>query len=646
MLIRLSLFAVIITTLDLTQGLENNVKGNLLHISKIREDDFQLYWYSADYGTTQNYTVTLHEKIDGCNATEYHIHCKTDSCGFSLSEYCQTLPCTDIIVMVGGNDIYSEQIKFNTAPSITELQNIKLQVNGSIAEVIWNSEKNNPESICATKARIKMKVNGITNGKPEIVDTELDQENNNISIELDPCDTGPVDAYITYVTILEEYDTSATDHERADNDFTGVGIEEPPETSGGDISCSIQASWHSVCDKVDDYFLTWDDGEIDEISNLNDTSYIIHGLKAGNCTVCVSANYENALIGEKLCSVVYVEKVTPEATKVDKLGLENDSSNELTVQWTGPDTKSCKVVDGFHITWQKDGEDSIIGSWNVSSEDTQYTITGLTECTLYEVKVQAFSDIGEGPAGSMSGGTGATTEAPVVTINNATSSTLYIKWDYDSPEECKLSQFIIKWKSTNSSDETHEVNSDEIDYTIQDLICNTDYTITVIAKLAGDLPIDSEPVVGLTNDEVPEQIQNVTVSADKIEPTHLSVSWSEAPYHCLGSLQGYKLSWEVDGKTYTNDTDASCNTYVITGLEQCTTYQVTVIGVSTAGEGPKKTKSGKTSGDCKTAETTTTTSKTSPPTTPTTGGAGNIFPQNVLVLSVIALFLGILPINW
>ncbi|CAL4085832.1 unnamed protein product, partial [Meganyctiphanes norvegica] len=411
MSVKLCVLFLITTTVAQTQGFVNGANDEIsvkiksaetpqIYVRDISETDFKVEWYSANFGNGKAHNYTILNTIEGCNANEIDIQCKIDICKHYISEYCNGIsPCTDVTLSVRDNDdgITSEQLKFNTAPHVEELENMTIEVNGIVATVTWNSESDtNQDSRCATKAKIEISVDGTTI-EEHLYNTVIGQPNT-VQVDLDPCEGGPVDAYIKYVTISGEFDTESAVHKRADGEFPGIGIEEPPLWEPGDVSCSIKVSWQSNCTKVDYYILTLD---YDEPLSLNETSHTIPDMEPGNHIVCVSAYYENDLIGEELCRITNVQPVLPGATKIDKLGLEDDSNNELTVLWTGPNTQGCPLMDGFHITWRKAEQASIIGHKDTLREDTKYTITGLNSSTMYEVKVQAYSDIGIGPAGYM-----------------------------------------------------------------------------------------------------------------------------------------------------------------------------------------------------------------------------------------------------
>ncbi|CAL4105287.1 unnamed protein product, partial [Meganyctiphanes norvegica] len=463
------------------------------------------------------------------------------------------------------------------------------EVNGTVATVIWNSESdNNQESSCATIALVEVKVNGISEGKPVYINTVLGNTNT-VKVDLDPCDPGEVDAYITYVTLIEEYETDATYHTRADGEFPGIGIEEPPMAEPGDVSCSIKASWHSVCNKVDDYALTLDVGEPLSLSN---TSYTIPDLESGNYTVCVSAYYENTLIGEEFCNDAYVEPVPPGPTKIDTLEFKNDSKEELIVTWTGPDTADCGIVDGFNINWRKPGEGSFIGNWSASSEDTQYIIKGLNQCTMYEVKVEAFSSIGQGPAGYMNATTSQVPPGPTkidtLEFKNDSKDELIVTWTGPDTADCGIVDgFNINWRKPGEDSIIGNWNASSED---------TQYTITGLNQCTMyEVKVEAFSSIG----QGPAGYMNTNTSQDM--PSHQSRNFS-----FYSPVSGQGIAWNTfscigckpvdifnipektgEGSIIGNWNASSKDTqYTIIGLNQCTMYEVKVEAFSGIGLGP------------------------------------------------------------
>ncbi|MXW18572.1 MAG: hypothetical protein F4123_04665 [Gemmatimonadetes bacterium] len=187
--------------------------------------------------------------------------------------------------------------------------------------------------------------------------------------------------------------------------------------------------------------------------------------------------------------VVLVKLFTNPPDKVT--GLEVTSANgQLELTWDKP-----PAAEGFKVQWKSgsetfddapgDGREAIIND----EDTTSYTIPGLTNGTLYMIRVIATNDVGDGEPSDVANGMPLTTPGKVTGLTvTAGDGGLGLTWTRPS----LAFGYRVQWKSggqtfSNADTDNREdvlPEGDSTSHTITGLTNGTEYTVRVIATNA------------------------------------------------------------------------------------------------------------------------------------------------------------------
>ena len=274
-------------------------------------------------------------------------------------------------------------------------------------------------------------------------------------------------------------------------------------------------------------------------------------------------------------------------------------NEELLVTWAAPSNNGGATVTSYVVQWTESG-----GSFTDEATVTglQHTITGLTNDTVYDVRVIAVNSEGRGTPSaaesesptadvvpSISAATvpeaNVTESGATVTVSIAnsdgTSLDVYVRYRTTTPEGA--------WSDTQ--DESTDTES--VDITLTELDANTEYEVQ--ASLDSAFPDDATVSVTFTTaSTVPGAPQNVSVTEGRGE---LMVTW-EAPEDDGGSpITGYAVQWKSGDEEFDSSREAQVDsetlTYTIADLSNEVEYTVQVLAVNDNGQSePSDTATG------------------------------------------------------
>ncbi|XP_063870793.1 receptor-type tyrosine-protein phosphatase H-like [Scylla paramamosain] len=263
-----------------------------------------------------------------------------------------------------------------------------------------------------------------------------------------------------------------------------------------------------------------------------------------------------------------------------ELNISSPAPTELFATWTFEN----KDTSYFEVRWNPPAEDH---ASSATTNATWYIIASLTPCTRYTVCVTAL-DLANYTLGLSSNQT-ATTATPATNVSLVAvdavaneSSLLDISWKtQDDLSNCSTN-FSVTWARLGDTMVDKAFTTD-LQYTIVGLEAFTSYNVCVATCLA-DAP--NYPVCGIntTKEDVPGRPANVTAKAAGAEA--LWVGW-EQPVEPNGVVTSYTLIW-THAATYLSDTlhvNGNTTAAVISGLQPCTNYTITVSAATAAGSG-------------------------------------------------------------
>ena len=392
----------------------------------------------------------------------------------------------------------------------------------------------------------------------------------------------------TYRIVVEAVDTS-DNKEQAE----AVAVTTTKDTTAPDAPTNVMASditatglkitWDASADnvKVAGYNLYYQ-GENAELTLINqdgvieETEYTLTGLTPETTYQIVVEAVDEAgnIARAQAVEVVTLEDTeAPDAPTNVKASEVTETSAKIT--WT-ESTDNVEVA-GYNLYYQ--GEDQELTLINTAGviEETEYTLTGLTPETTYQIVVEAVDEAGNiARARAVEVVTLEDTEAPDAPTNvkasEITETSAKITWTASTDN--------IKVAGYNIYVDDVQVNRDLVtgtEYTLTDLKAGSTYKVVVEAVDTSNNTQKSEAgtvkTVDTTSPSVPSEVTVGNITHNSAELT-----WQESTDNV--GVSGYNI--------YLNDKKVNGETvkelkYELTGLEADTEYRVKVEAVDEAG---------------------------------------------------------------
>ncbi|XP_053379339.1 contactin-3-like [Mercenaria mercenaria] len=299
----------------------------------------------------------------------------------------------------------------------------------------------------------------------------------------------------------------------------------------------------------------------------------------------------------------------------DNLGGGDGSEGTLYISWTPlPPSEHCGPGIGYRVYWKPKENQTVFGqSWKeevINGNLGEYTaMVGVENYYLpYEVKVQAFNDLGDGPNTTVQvvySAMGIPSIVPMITGSSGVNiSTIIVYWDPipDDREHVKgrIGGYTIQyyWNDQGCNPMTgcevtnlrnRNIWGQASEVMLIDLEMNSEFFFRLqVFNSAGRGP-KGEWRRGETATWAPLNYPRfVTITSHG--PHSVSVSWQGVMTTVNEEIiTGYKVKWwEVQSDIRNaNETlsDLLQNTVVVHGLQRKTVYQLRVQGVSAGGDG-------------------------------------------------------------
>ncbi|XP_042225422.1 phosphatidylinositol phosphatase PTPRQ-like [Homarus americanus] len=348
-----------------------------------------------------------------------------------------------------------------------------------------------------------------------------------------------------------------------------------------DNSSQLFVNWtaaQGVGNCVVTYRITW--RPVSE-SNGSGTSYTtslshtITQLEAWTTyQVCVAATTKTKYNNDK-CTNTTTDEDTPGPPAITR--IHSTTSDSLLVVWEPPE-KPRGIITNYSVTWNT----SVVPG--VTGNITQYTITSLEACTLYNITVKAATIKGYGDCVDANGTTGSKPPEATqkVSCDLPTSPhDLTVSWS-SITSSCPVLRYTVNYTGHVlwSHDNTHgSRDTDTIYVDLRNLTPWTAYNVCVAGVIVNN-------IVGAWNccqATTPESAPGPPASLNLTDKSSSSVKvcWDE-PVQLNGELTLYQLIWGANNKSLSHN----LTSYTISGLQSNSLYNVTLQAGTAAGVGP------------------------------------------------------------
>ncbi|KAJ7380451.1 hypothetical protein OS493_008909 [Desmophyllum pertusum] len=333
----------------------------------------------------------------------------------------------------------------------------------------------------------------------------------------------------------------------------------------------------------EDLFVSQQEKERHEAQLLNLTGYTNYTVQVLVVTmfgVGVPSPAQTALTGESAPGV-----------PPDNLTPLTINSSSIEVSWTPIPSKFINAAKllGYQVFWCK-ANDSV---FNVTTTELpSVLLTDLEEYTDYNVIVNAFNYIGNGPNSSLF--TAKTEEEALkdapqnVSGFNTSSSTIYLSWLH-IPHDPRVHHYrVIYTEHDPPSGVTFYVDTSRLQRESGWLKIYTKYEFTVCGVNSQGEGPQSLPVIISTDMDVPSASPTQLVASRINSSNHVKLSWLPVSSSHINApvLLGYIVNYKETGELtfLTNKTE---NTWIELYLPNNNTeYQFTVSGYNERGVGP------------------------------------------------------------
>ena len=258
----------------------------------------------------------------------------------------------------------------------------------------------------------------------------------------------------------------------------------------------------------------------------------------------------------------------------------SDTASSSSVSWSTPTNNGGSAITGYGVEYST----SPYSSWTVATASTgpsPYNVTGLTDGTSYEFRVDATNSIGTSSYSAASAPvtpTGAPSEpSPSVTSNSNHGSvdTMTFSWSASTDGHGALSYY---WNLSPSASGCVSGSTSSLSVTCTNVTPGTSYEFGVYAQDALSRTSSVGSVTATAVASVPGTPTGVSGTTGGNASS--SVSWT-APSNDGGStITGYTATASPGGLTCTSPSTPSCT---ITGLTTGSSYSFSVTATNGAG---------------------------------------------------------------
>lgn len=271
--------------------------------------------------------------------------------------------------------------------------------------------------------------------------------------------------------------------------------------------------------------------------------------------------------------------------------LVTAGDEELLVTWAIPSNTGTSAITGYVVQWTTGG--GTFGDDEATTTDLEYTVTGLTNDTEYDVRVIAVNSNGRGTPSAVQSETPAEDVPPSISAisvpgDDITETEANIEISIANNDDGASLDIYLRYRiytPLGDWSETLEDSSsaESVEFSLADLTANTEYEVQ--ASLDDTFPTDDTASAKFTTaTTVPGAPQKVVVTPMN---NSLVVKW-EAPEDDGGAeITDYVVQWKSGEEEFSSDREAKVDdetlTYTIADLENDVEYTVQVLAMNENG---------------------------------------------------------------
>jgi titin len=365
-------------------------------------------------------------------------------------------------------------------------------------------------------------------------------------------------------------------------------------TSGpniGNISVSWTAPINNVGAATSSYTLQYmlsGSGNWTTILGIVDTNRVIQGL-ANASTYDIRVAAVNSLGTGPYSSSVLGMTFAPPKSPTDLQGTRGNT--QVSLKWTAPNNNGGTPITGYLV----ERSTSSSGQWTqtlTGSTEASFVVTGLTNGILYDFRVSGVNIVGTGTPSTTLSVTPSTIPGPSVITSSASYSNQQslVKWaEPVNTGGAPILSYNLQYSSTGSTGSwlpttPYSFSASTISYTFTGLTNGTRYYFQVQAvNLNGLGPYSAQTsnstAIPATTPDPPINL-STTAGINSI-----SVSWNPPVNNGGAIISSYTLQYRTGAGNWTTIPLISQPQYIITGLNQSTTYDIQVVAINVVGAG-------------------------------------------------------------
>lgn len=260
------------------------------------------------------------------------------------------------------------------------------------------------------------------------------------------------------------------------------------------------------------------------------------------------------------------------------------------LSWNTPLNDGGNPILYYFVEYKLDSLLVPPGSWSGITGitgTTTYTVTSLTNGTLYDFRVSAVNSIGIGAHSNIIQVTPSTVpDAPVLTVSSCQNLSVPLTWTDPSNGGAPITSFTLRYRvSAGPGAWTTITGVTGTSYTVSPLMNTVQYDFQVAAVNLNGSSAYSTPISTATPSVFPSAPTNLT---GVVSSGQVILSWT-APASTGGNpITNYIIQvveGNIGGPTTLIFTPSAATTYTVSGLTNGTTYFFAVAGINCSGIG-------------------------------------------------------------
>lgn len=336
---------------------------------------------------------------------------------------------------------------------------------------------------------------------------------------------------------------------------------------------------------VSDYVIEYRASSASSWTTANDgvntnLAYTVSGLTNGTLYYFRVAAKNVAGTG----SMTTAETATPRTVPSAPSSLAaSATSTSSVITWTAPSNGGAAITD-YVIEYRL----STVTDWTVVedgvSTSTSYTLTGLSNGSVYNIRVKAINSEGSSSYASVNASPRTIPDAPAAPTITASNTSLTVSWTAPYNGGSAITGYTLQYKLATAGSWTTVDPGNVTSRTLTSLTNGSAYEVKVLAKNAAGSSSYSSVSSG-----TPRTVPGVPTGLTAVHGNgSVDLTWT-APASNGGAavtdyVVQYRVSVELDWETFADGTSTSTST-TVTGLDNGTTYDFRVLAVNEAGAG-------------------------------------------------------------